>query len=372
MVDSNPFSEETFLHNMVNQTREKKKSFKAAFIHPLIEHFVDQHPMFTVEKNDNGGMYVTADMYLDYDDVEYVHDKTRTRWIEALREHQSARAAGTEDYSGSRRMSKITDMVRYNDELWENFHDHYSMEYEPDFIAKFTEFLSARLPIVVDVDDNKTVTFVEDVVRDFFCYDSSGIDNAVDETKVTGYFLPFGGQNDLNTEGSDGYYWNEVDCDPETWPVMEKFVASQGYTHDQIVDYFKNDNIEDDSFLQGLHDEWANSYGNAMLVVPFELTHAELLRIFSGEVKSIVFPAGTGYGLFNPVHGGGGLLEAMTVKPIVWDLSDFESDYFLPIVVTDDASSSYGYSMDDVYGGLYYDSFYTKLVAGDGDNSNDK
>lgn len=123
-------------------------------------------------------------------------------------------------------------------------------------------------------------------------------------------------------------------------------MKQQGYTHEQIVDFIDNENLQDSKFLESVYTECLNT-STCMNALTFfvKMTLEECLDMIDKlrEQKDgvIVLSKDTPCGLYDPWSGAGSVLEI-----------ELERDVELPIKYIDSAmpDGCRGYGVDDIYG----------------------
>lgn len=164
------------------------------------------------------------------------------------------------------------------------------------------------------------------------------------DTPIPVWFAPLQAEN-LNTEGMVGWaFLEELDEEGikkgiEGFEPLSWLVKSQGYTPADV----ENTNSP---FLDSLETEISVGYFNAALIFYGTATFDEVRKI--GQGASIVAPTDIIVGLFDPTNGGGSTLGVELEKPV--DIPLNMDGYIAEMVYSGERTTSYGYSVEGVYG----------------------
>lgn len=179
----------------------------------------------------------------------------------------------------------------------------------------------------------------------------------LDYETVNVWVAPFQAEN-LNTEGGHGFqflyeYPDFVPAEDNSVRVaLEWLCESQGYVFEDLLDEEK---CKQSTFLGSLSDEIEQIHATTCALVFYgSMTCADLLAL-SQEGAKLYAPQYIKVGLFDPTAGGGSLLNVQLETgevevPISW------GGYFPEIQYSGEKRSTYGYSVQDVYG------FWRELV----------
>lgn len=222
---------------------------------------------------------------------------------------------------------------------------------EVDFYKHLSDFKETYIEYYAEIVD------IEDKLMDKF-YDSFnfdyGIEQLLNNSHPEDLTLYFG------SDWDDDYLENSIfqDIDPyENDEITDEFikeceetrigwlVKTQGY---QVKDIFDSEKRKKSKFLNSVFEElydYVNGLNGMQLVAIPDSTNWDAIYKLYNENKGVILKAGTYFGLFNSVHGGGSGLSIQIEKDILID----ENSKLYKVEIAR-KNSSFNYSPDAVYG----------------------
>ena len=142
--------------------------------------------------------------------------------------------------------------------------------------------------------------------------------------------------------------------------MIEDLFKSQGY---ELVDICDDEKINESEFLSTFYAELFNLRIDAggFLVFLTELDLKDYYGLLNNEI-SINFERGT-CGIFDPVFGGGSILELVIKKPFeIKAFTEDKNDIFYDSWIQVEEGKCYGYSLQSIYG-LSYDYYEDTAIV---------
>lgn len=191
---------------------------------------------------------------------------------------------------------------------------------------------SRLLNIITEGDKQETAemsnTFSETEEYMEKAYDS--LDEVIDELIEIRKLKEKGIDDEINKDNIEDY----VD---QFTPILFK---SQGY---KISDLCDDEKVKQSKFLQSFLSEMINLYNIGVYTAVKKFNLLELKEMIENK-KEIIIDKDDVIGMFDPVQGGGSLMELELEKDITIPLSY--------VKLSNQNDTSYGYSTTDVYGSL--------------------
>lgn len=191
---------------------------------------------------------------------------------------------------------------------------------------------SKLLNIITEGDKQETAemsnTFSETEEYMEKAYDS--LDEVIDELIEIRKLKEKGIDDEINKDNIEDY----VD---QFTPILFK---SQGY---KISDLCDDEKVKQSKFLQSFLSEMINLYNLGVYTVVKKFNLLELKEIIEDK-KEIIIDREDVIGMFDPIQGGGSLMELELERDITIPLSY--------VKLSNQNDTSYGYSTTDVYGSL--------------------
>lgn len=242
----------------------------------------------------------------------------------------------------------------YEDEL-DIFFDFSLGEESIDYIESFDEKFSKDT-----IENLKDLFLIYTYIKENVDFKTFG--NLLTSTKLHVNVMPFQREN-FNTEGrlfvelfsamydqdKDGIKeaLKNIDIDSQE-NVIDILFKSQGYS---IYDICDRNKISSSKFLTSFYNELNNLVleNGGFLSFLMKINAEDYFGLLEGNNK-LVFTSGT-CGLFDPIRGGGSILEIELEKPFeMYVLNPNKDDMFYNSWLQIAESENYGYSIVDVYG----------------------
>ena len=259
------------------------------------------------------------------------------------------------------------------DEIFDDiyFYDDYIREIALDEIKNAITETKVKIPtelLNTYLDDD--TEFVEECIEEFIDINYN-IDNLLKNTELKINLFPYQNQN-INTEGEElgtaiealikryrntkypSYFINNenniqlLEKTINNNQILKLLFDSQGYQFNDLAD---NNKCQKSPFLNSFLNEIDNIYYQAPKFLTFliKINAQEYLDyIRNPKYKIIINPnkkisGTTGIGIFNPINGGGSLLQIQLEKPITLECKEIQ-------IQIEERKNNYGYTVDTVYG----------------------
>lgn len=239
-------------------------------------------------------------------------------------------------------------------------HTRYQIESVFDEISKRDDILKGRTFEILGDD------FIDEMDEEYFS--EYGVDLKIEEMlqkmELDINIIPMQDVN-LDTECDElDYILEEINKgnfenrEVKNCKILNELFKSQGY---EIKDLADDKKVESSKFLKSFIAEMLNSYEKSCLIFCYKISASDYLDIFLKETKDFTIKesgereikTSSGYekipdtsiGLFDPVFGGGSLLEIFLEKPFHIKTDEVEIQF-------EDFNYGYGYLVESVYGRL--------------------
>lgn len=244
-----------------------------------------------------------------------------------------------------------SDHCEYEDEVIDYFLDEDLYCESRDSVGTYDEDSNDKFS-----DELRELYDIHEYIRENMNVDA--VNNSIEATNLNLNIMPNQREN-LNTEGS--YFvdllWAMADRDIDAINkakedlkenVIEDLFKSQGY---ELVDICDDEKINESEFLSTFYAELSclRIDAGGFLVFLTELNLKDYYRLINNEI-SINFERGT-CGLFDPVFGGGSILEVVLEKPFeIKAFTKDKNDRFYNSWIQIEDGENYGYSVQYIYG----------------------
>lgn len=255
-----------------------------------------------------------------------------------------------------------SDHCDYEDEVIDYFLDEDLYCESRDSVGTYDEDMNDKFS-----NELRELYDIHEYIRENMNVDA--VSNSIEATKLNLNIMPNQREN-LNTESS--YFVNlfkaMLDRDVDDIKkakkelkenVIEDLFKSQGY---ELVDICDDEKMNESEFLSTFYSELSclRIDAGGFLVFLTELDLKDYYRLLNNEI-SINFERGT-CGIFDPVFGGGSILELALEKPFeIKAFTEDKNDIFYNSWIQVEDGKCYGYSIQSIYG-LSYDCYHNAKI----------